>query len=192
MHAESNFSHDKLASVPTGDWRTQAKDAPAAGMTAMGIHLTDAYINLLGPVDELYAQTAKRILDWEHGDVIGVQLRMKSGATAYLSAILVTPLFLRFQVFGTDAWVEARNSTHPDTPGVTYLTVCKAGEEPETREYAWVDAVRLNFECFATAINGYAPYINTNEQKLQNIQTFEAICISAAENRPVKVGKNKM
>ena len=188
MHAESNFSHDKLASVPTGDWRTQAKDAPAAGMTAMGIHLTDAYINLLGPVDELYAQTTKRVLDWEHGDVIGVQLRMKSGVTAYLSAILATPLFIRFQVFGTDAWVEARNPTHPDTPGVTYLTVCKAGDEPETREYAWIDAVRLNFECFAAAINGDAPYINTNEQKLQNVQTLEAICISAAENRPAKVG----
>ena len=98
------------------------------------------------------------------------------------------PLFLRFQVFGTDAWVEARNSTHPDTPGVTYLTVCKTGEEPETREYAWVDSVRLNIECFAAAINGDTPYINSNEQKLQNIETFEAICISAAENRPLKVG----
>ncbi|MEK9723466.1 MAG: Gfo/Idh/MocA family oxidoreductase [Rhodospirillaceae bacterium] len=188
MHAESNFSHDKLANVPAGDWRTGAKDAPAAGMTGMGIHLTDAYVNMLGPVDEVFAMTAKRVLDWEHGDVVGVQLRMKSGATAYLNAILKTPLFLRYQVFGSDAWVEARNPTHPDTPGVTYLTVYKAGGEPETREYAWVDAVRANFEAFADVITGAAPYPNTNAQKLQNIQTFEAICISALENRPVKVG----
>ena len=48
--------------------------------------------------------------------------------------------------------------------------------------------LRLNIECFAAAINGDTPYINSNEQKLQNIQTFEAICISAAENRPLKVG----
>ena len=187
MHAESNFSHDKLANVPIGDWRTRAKDAPAAGMTGMGIHLTDAYINMLGPVEEVYAQTAKRVLDWEHGDVIGVQLRMKSGVTAYLSAILVTPLFLRYQLFGTDAWVEARNPTHPDTPGVTYLTVCRKGEPAKTKEFPWVDAVRLNFEAFADDINGNALYPNTNEQKLENIKTFEAICISALENRPVRV-----
>ena len=187
MHAESNFSHDKLANVPLGDWRTRAKDAPAAGMTGMGIHLTDSYINMLGPVEEVYAQTAKRVLDWEHGDVIGVQLRMKSSVTAYLSAILVTPLFLRYQVFGTDAWVEARNPTHPDTPGVTYLTVCRKGEEAKTKEFAWVDAVRSNFEAFADDINGIATYSNSNEQKLENIKTFEAICISALENRPVKV-----
>ena len=187
MHAESNFSHDKLAMVPIGDWRTKAKDAPAAGMTGMGIHLTDSYINMLGPVEEVYAQTAKRVLEWEDGDVVGVQLRMKSGVTAYLSAILVTPLFLRYQVFGTEAWVEARNPTHPDTPGVTYLTVCRKGKEPITHEFEWIDAVRLNFEAFADDINGIAPYQNTNEQKLQNIKTFEAICISALQNRPVRV-----
>ena len=155
----------------------------------LGSHLPDAYVNLFGPVDEVHAMTAKRVLDWEHGDVIGVQLRMKSGATAYLNAILVTPLFLRYQVFGTDAWVEARNPTHPDTPGVTYLTVCRKGEDPVTQEFEWVDAVRANFEAFADGITGAAPYPNTNEQKLQNIQTFEAICISALENRPVKVGE---
>ena len=188
MHAESNFSHDKLANVPAGDWRTKAKDAPAAGMTGMGIHLTDAYINMFGPVDEVFAMTTQRILDWEHGDVIGVQLRMKSGATAYLNSILATPLFLRYQVFGTDAWVEARNPTHPDTPGVTYLTVCRKGEEPVTQEFAWVDAVRANFEVFADDITRGVPYPNTNEQKLHNIQVFEAICVSALENRPVKIG----
>ena len=85
------------------------------------------------------------------------------------------------------AWVEARNPTHPDTPGVTYLTVCRKGKEPITHEFEWIDAVRLNFEAFADDINGIAPYQNTNEQKLQNIKTFEAICISAIQNRPVRV-----
>lgn len=54
MHAEANFSHDKLSNVPPGDWRRSAKESPAAGMTAMGIHLTDAYVSLFGPVEEVY------------------------------------------------------------------------------------------------------------------------------------------
>ncbi len=188
MHAEANFSHDKQVSVPKTNWRTSAKESPSAGMTGMGIHLTDAYVNMLGPVEEVYAQTSDRVLSWENGDVVSVQLRLASGATAYLSAILATPLFLRFQVFGSEAWVEARNETHPDTPGDTHLTVRRSGAEPETRTFPWIDTVRANFECFADAINGEGAYVFTTDQKRHNIEIFEAICQSARDNRPVKVG----
>ena len=47
--------------MPAGDWRTSAKDAPAAGMTAMGIHLTDLFLDLLGPATEAYAATTSRV-----------------------------------------------------------------------------------------------------------------------------------
>ncbi len=65
MHAEAAFSHDKLASVPAGDWRTSKSVSPAAGMTAMGIHLSDFYISLFGRVKTVQALTADRILGWE-------------------------------------------------------------------------------------------------------------------------------
>jgi predicted dehydrogenase len=187
MHAESNFSHDKLANVPLTDWRTSSAEAPAAGMTGMGIHLTDAYLNMLGPVSEVFAQTAKRVLTWENGDVVSVQLRFESGATGYLSAILVTPLFLRYQVFGSDAWAEARNPTHPDTPGESFLTVCRAGGQPETRRFEWIDSVRANFESFADSITEGTPYAFSSEQKLHNIEIFEAICRSVTGGTPVRV-----
>jgi len=187
LHAEANFSHDKLAKISADDWRASSKDAPGAGMTGTGIHLSDAYLNMLGPVSEVYAQTAKRVLPMEDGDVTSVQLRMTSGATAYFSAVLATPLYIRFQVFGVDAWVEARNPTHPDTPGDTFLTVCRAGAEPQTRTFAWADAVRANFENFADAINDDGDYAFTTQQKLHNIEIFEAICRSAASNQPVKL-----
>lgn len=187
MHAESNFSHDKLANVPLTDWRTSNAEAPAAGMTGMGIHLTDAYLNMLGPVSEVFAQTAKRVLSWENGDVVSVQLRFESGATGYLSAILVTPLFLRYQVFGSDAWVEARNPTHPDTPGESFLTLCRAGGAPETRKFEWVDSVLANFDSFADSIAGGAAYGFSSGQKLHNIEIFEAICTSIATGAPARV-----
>ena len=187
MHVESNFSHDKLANVPVDDWRANPVDAPAAGMTGMGIHLTDAYLNMFGPIEELYAQTTRRVMANPSGDVVSVQVRFESGAVGFLNAILVTPLFLRFQVFGSDAWVEARNETHPDTPGVTHLTICRKGGKPETTTYEWIDSVRANFECFADAITGDGEYIFTDAQKLQNVQVLEAICKSIAGNEVVKV-----
>ena len=187
MHVESNFSHDKLANVPADDWRANPVDAPAAGMTGMGIHLTDAYLNMFGPIEDIYAQTACRVMANPSGDVVSVQVRFESGAIGFLNAILVTPLFLRFHVFGSEAWVEARNETHPDTPGVTHLTVCRAGGKPETTTYDWVDTVRANFDCFADAITGDGEYIFTDAQKFQNVQALEAICKSVATNSVVKI-----
>ncbi len=187
MHVESNFSHDVLANVPADDWRADPVDTPAAGMTGMGIHLTDAYLNMFGPISEVYAQTARRVMENPAGDVVSVQVRFESGAVGFLNAISVTPLFLRYQVFGSEAWVEARSETHLATPGVTHLTVCKRGGQPETKSYDWIDTVRANYECFADSITGEGEYIFTDEQKLQNVQVLEAICESVASNSVIKL-----
>ena len=188
MHVESNFSHDKLANMPADDWRASIVDAPAAAMTAMGIHQTDAYIHMLGEISEVHAQTARRVVRSESGDVVSVQMRFKSGATGYFSAILVTPLFLRYQVFGSEAWVEARDTAHPDADGVTVLTLYKNTGAQAMREFASVDTVRMNLEAFAEAAAGGAPYPNTTAQKRHNIAVLEAICTSAKRGIPVTVG----
>jgi predicted dehydrogenase len=187
MHAEANFSHDKLANVPAGDWRTSPKDAPAAGMTAMGIHLTDGFIDMLGPVSEVYAATTSRVAYKDNGDVISVHLRFQSGATAYLNAILVTPLYIGLTVFGDAAWVEVRNHSHPDTPGPVSLVLQHRDGRRETREFAWTDTVRENLEAFGAACEGSSVYPFTDSQKINNIATLEAICLSVAGNMPVAV-----
>ncbi|HEX6979467.1 MAG TPA: Gfo/Idh/MocA family oxidoreductase [Alphaproteobacteria bacterium] len=180
MHVEANFSHDKLANVPVTDWRSSPKDAPAAGMTGMGIHLTDAFLAMFGPITEVFASTAQRVRSAENGDVVSVDVRFASGATGYLNAILVTPLYLRFTVFGSKAWVEVRNHTHPDTPGPSTLTLQRSGAAPEVRTYEWTDSVRENLEAFADACEGRGTYPFTDAQKIGNIAVLEAICRSAA------------
>jgi predicted dehydrogenase len=187
MHAEGHFSHDKLANVPAGDWRTSPKDAPAAGMTAMGIHLTDLFIDLIGPIAEVFAATTSRVAFKQTGDVISAHMRFASGATGYINAILVTPLYIKFAVFGSEAWVEVRNHTHPDTPGPTTVIVHYKDGRVESRDYEWVDTVKENLESFARAIEGKSAYMFTDGQKIANIATLEAICRSAATNAPVAV-----
>ena len=180
MHAEAAFSHDKLINVPSGDWRTRKDTAPAAGMTGMGIHLTDYFIALFGPVSTVQALTANRVLDWETGDVVTVQLKFKAGMTATLSAVLYTPHFIRLHVFGSDAWVEVRNDTHPDTPGgVAELVLARTGEPHKIERYDWSDTVVENLEAFADAIAKVAPYPYTHEELVHNIEVLEAITQSA-------------
>lgn len=187
MHVEANFSHDKLANVPAGDWRTSPKDAPAAGMTAMGIHLSDLFVALIGPASEAFAATTSRVAYPDNGDVVSALLRFQSGATGYLNAILVTPHYLCLTVFGSQAWVEVRNETHPDTPGPSTLVLQHRDGRTQTRRYEWVDTVRMNVETFARALEGGAPYPFTDAEKIGNIAVLEAICRSAQSGAPVRI-----
>ena len=187
MHAEANFSHDKFAVLDAGNWRGSTEEAPAAGMTGMGIHLTDAYINMMGPVAEVHAITAKRVLPLPTGDIVSVQFRFESGATGYLCAISATPFYGKFTVFGSDAWVEARDDEHPEAGGVTHLTVCRAGGKPETTDYEPLDTVLANLEAFADAAEGRGDYQFTRAQKIANVAVLEAITESAKTGSPVRL-----
>lgn len=190
MHAECAFSHDKLIGVPKGDWRTSKAVCPAAGMTAMGIHLTDLLISFFGKVETVQAMTSSRSLGWETGDVVTVQLGFEAGMTATLSAVLHTPHFIRMHVFGTEKWIEILNESHPDTPGgkVRYITG-QTGSPNITEEIEWDDAVVRNLEAFRAAIYGEADYPFTTEQIVHNIEILEAIEISAENRRTVLISE---
>ena len=188
MHAEAAFSHDKLIGVPKGDWRTSKAISPAAGMTAMGIHLTDLLISFFGRVEVVQAMTASRSLGWETGDVVTVQLGFEAGMTATLSAILHTPHFIRMHVFGTQQWIEVLNDSHPDTPGgKVRSTRSVTGEPLQETFFDWSDAVTANLEAFAAAAMGAASYPFTLDEMVHNIEVLEAIRISAEDRSTVFV-----
>ncbi len=188
MHVEAAFSHDKLAGLPKDNWRTKPHLAPAAGMTGMGIHLTDFMIWMFGPVASVQALTADRSLGWETGDVVSVQLRFRAGMTATLSAILQTPHFIRYHVFGSEQWAEVRNDTHPDTPGgQAHLSVSRTGRAVTTESFPWTDTVLDNLGAFADAIEGRAPYPFTAQQMVHNIEVLDAIALSAGSGETVRL-----
>ncbi|WP_164860850.1 Gfo/Idh/MocA family protein [Parasedimentitalea marina] len=186
MHAEAAFSHDKLIGTPKDDWRTSKAVSPAAGMTAMGIHLTDLFISFFGRVKTVQAMTASRSLGWETGDVVTAQLGFESGVTATLSAVLHTPHFIRMHVFGTEEWIEVLNDTHPDTPGgkVQFLR-SRTGTPIQQTAYDWDDAVTRNLEAFVDAAQGRTVYPFSPEEMVHNIEVLEAITLSAEENRTI-------
>lgn len=187
MHVESNFSHNLLASVDSTDWRASPQESPIPALSAMGIHLTDTYIHLFGPISEVFAQTSKRCGNWKSGDTLSVQFLFESGLTGYLSAILVTSMFVRFHVFGSQGWVQARSDAHPSQDGVTRLSFSQTGQVMQTQDFAYCDTVLENLEAFASAIAGEADYPFTYEEKLGNVSTMEAIIESARTGRSVAV-----
>ena len=190
MHAELAFSHNKLIHLPAGSWRTSKAFAPAAGMTQMGIHLTDLLIWFFGPVETVSAVTTSRALGWETGDVVSVQLKFEAGMTATLQAILHTPHFLRTHIFGTAAWAEIRNDTHPDTPGgEARMEVYRALEDRDLLTFEWTDSVTANLVAFADAVRGRAPYPYSPLELVHNIEVLDAIVQSAERGEVVRPGR---
>lgn len=182
MHSELAFSHNKLKDLPAGSWRTSKATAPAAGMTQMGIHLTDMLISFFGRVASVQAFTADRSLGWETGDLVSVHLQFEQGMTATLQAILNTPHYIRTAIFGTDMRVEILNATHPDTPGGKVSMECyRSIDDTTTRTFDWSDSVTANIKAFGDAIAGKAPYPYTPFELLHNIEVLDAIIRSAEE-----------
>lgn len=184
LHGEANFSHDKLTHIKPGDWRADPRN-PAA-MTGMGIHLTDAFLELFGPATEVYAAAAGIVSERVNGDLVSVQMRFASGATAFASAILETPLFIGIRIFGSEGWAEIRNGSHPDTPGPATLTVQLKGAARWSEEHPWENSVLLNLQAFAAAIRGEAPYPITDAEKIGNVAVLEAVRDSVAHGAPVR------
>jgi predicted dehydrogenase len=184
LHAEAAFSHDKLAHLAPGGWRTDADLSPGAGMTGMGIHLTDLFLWLFGPVQTVQSQVRDRVLGWPTGDMVVAQMGFRAGMTAHFNSILCTPFSMRLQVYGSEGWVEIRNATHPDTPGgVTDWTHSARGGAVVHERLDWTDAVVANLEAFTDAVRGRVAYPWTDAQLIHNIAVFEAIVRSAASGQ---------
>ena len=185
MHVEANFSHDKLANLDPNNWRVSHIESPAAAMTSTGIHITDAYIDMFGSVERVFAMTSTRNPANTNGDILNFNVRFKNGVTGTFNSVLETPLYIRFAVFGSKAWLEARDYNHPSEIGPTDFFISHQEGEVDQTVFQDVDTVKLNFEAWADAISGVAEYPINREQKLENIAVFEAICRSVETGMPI-------
>ncbi len=171
-------------------WRADPSEAPAGGMTAMGVHNLDAMIHLFGMIDEVYATSLRRAVRYDAEDTTSVMLGFKNGMSATILSSLVTAASYRLAVFGTKGCAELltheldfRFSAVPEaTPSGR-----PAAAEPEIIEHRRFNSLRAELEAFAAAIGGEAPYPITPEEVLHGVAVFEAIVRSAATHLPVRV-----
>ena len=176
LHVEAAFSHDKLAELSADDWRAAPEHGPAVAMTGMGIHLTDSWIQMFGPVEQVFAQRARRVTALTTGDVVCVQARFASGMTGFLSALLVTPFYMRYHVFGSSGWAHVIDTAHPDSSEHTaQLTVQTRAGKRWMEDYEGTDAVVVNLETFALAVLGQTEYPVPADELIQNIALLDAI-----------------
>ncbi len=189
-HAEQNTPAGLF--MASGSWRATQHEAPAGGMTALGVHNVDALIHLFGFIDEVYATSLRRAVVYDAEDTTSVMFGMKNGMSASMVCSLVTTVSYRLAVFGT------KGSGQLLTPNLDFhFTPTPSGPPtgrnvalpPEIIEHRGFNALLAELEAFAGAINGDKPYPIPPEQVLHGVAVFEAIVRSAASRQPVKVAQ---
>jgi predicted dehydrogenase len=178
LHIEGNFSNEHSTRVK-GGWRDDPRESPGGGMTGAGLHVIDAFVNLVGPLATVDAAVHSQKPPPDPRDVAAALVRFKTGATGTMATIRAAPMVWRIQVFGTKGWAEAR--------GENDLTVAMIGGAPQTTTYPQVDSLGTLIEAFAETVETGKPFPVTTQEMLAVAGAFEAIVRSIEEGRPVEV-----
>ena len=174
LHIEGNFSGNFGLGYQPGIWRATPAESPAGGMTAMGIHIIDAFIGLAGRIRSLRCESHRKVLAVDLDDTTSMLARFESGATGYVSTLLATGRIVRVQVFGTRGWLHLLDHH--------ILDICDIGGDVRRMEFPKVDIERLELEAFAEAIAGKAKYPVSMEEAIHGVAVMEAAIRSAANH----------
>ena len=166
-HSEG-FGHD----YAQGYWRVTEADGRSVGLTAMGIHLFDILIRLVGPIAQVRAESARRVLDLAMDDTTHVDLRFASGVSGRVTNMVATAPTWRVAAFGTRAWMELRDQEELELRPLT--------GQNERKVFAPVDIERAELEAFARAVRGEAPYPVPLADVLNGVAALEGALLSLA------------
>jgi predicted dehydrogenase len=178
LHIEGNFTNEHSTRV-LGGWRDDPRESPGGGMTGAGLHVIDAFVNLVGPIATVDAKVFKKKAPPDPRDAGAALVQFTTGATGVMATVRAAPTYWRIMVFGTKGWAEARDET--------VLTTALVGQQPETKNYPAVDSLGVLLESFGETIEtGKAFPVSINDM-LDVAGAFQAIIGSMEQGGPVKV-----
>ncbi len=178
LHIEGHFTNEHSTRVK-GGWRDDPRESPGGGMTGAGLHVLDAFVNLVGPIARIDARLYSQKPAPDPRDSVAALIDFDSGATGVMATVRAGPTYWRVHVFGTKGWAEAL--------GETRLTVAPIGQEPQTRTFPATDSLATLLDRFAEAVEGGPAFPVAPEQMLDVVGAFEALIASISAGRPVAV-----
>jgi predicted dehydrogenase len=195
MHVEATMTFPNALALTPAQWRAHRDETPAGGLTPMGVHAVDGMIDLCGPIDHVYCQSFRRVVEIDADDTTSMLFRMRAGMSGYLGTMTATGPGFSFQVFGSKGWVRLEGMTH---------VAGASSEERRTRLFAtgkfqpikgpaevWeaerLDVTRAALEDFANAASGGPPFLIPSDQMVHGAAVTEAIVRSAETGAVVHV-----
>lgn len=191
LHVEGNFCGPSAYRFPRGHWRHDRDECPAGGMTGRGVHVIDAMIHLVGPIDTVTAQSLRLAQDFGMDDTTSMLLRFRSGATGYLGTVIASAETWRMQLFGSRGWVEVGDVEHLHTWD---LKVCLIDFDnvthkraPEVIRFEPGSTERAELEHFARLVESGSAMVTPDGDAVHNVAVFDAIKASIAASQTVQV-----
>ena len=161
-------------------WRAQPDEAPGGAMTAIGVHLVDGMIDLMGRVDTVFSRVSRRAAP-HSDDTTDILLTFRNGATGHIfCSVAATPNY-RMAVYGTKGFAEVLGH-----PMQTFrLIPAMEGEHrrvgvPQVTETADFNMLTAELEAFAASIVEHRPFPTPIADILHGVAVFEAVLRSAA------------
>ncbi len=168
-------------------WRAQPDESPGGAMTAIGVHLVDGMIDLLGPVRDVFCRVGRRAATYAD-DTTDILLGFENGASGHIfCSVAATPNY-RMAVYGTGGFAEILG--HP--MAIFRLIPAIAGEHrttapPEVTETPGFNMLTAELEAFAASVAVGTPFPTPLSEILHGVEVFEAILRSAATGAVAKV-----
>ena len=176
LHVEGHNSNENSQAITAG-WRLSPEESPGGGLTGAGLHVLDAFVSMLGPVRQVYAQLHQREPGPPPLDTAMMTLDFVSGVTGTLATLRATPLYWRVHVFGTRGSAEVLDERT--------MILRKSGGEPRRTMYPAIDVLRTELDAFADAIENKVPFPVPEAEVLSTLSAFEAALQSMISGVPV-------
>ncbi|MEK9646448.1 MAG: Gfo/Idh/MocA family oxidoreductase [Alphaproteobacteria bacterium] len=183
IQIEGNFSANMAAY--DGEWRASRQESPAGGMTSLGIHSVDMYVNLFGRIRSVQTISKRVAIPYDIDDATAILMEFESGQVGYLGTVAATGTLWQVRAFGTKGWGSIfahDNLTAQKTDG-TFVE-----ESWEGYAYPGMKTIAAGLEAFAGSIRGDAPFPVTPDQIQHGTAVLEAIIESAETGKKVSVG----
>jgi predicted dehydrogenase len=194
LHCEATMTFPNGLFLKPDAWRASKDETPCGGLTPMGVHAIDGFIDLCGEIDQVYAQSFRRAVEVDADDTTSILFRMKEGMSGYLATMTATGGGFNFQVYGSKGFVKLEGMTHvagaPSEERRFKLfgncTFKPLKGPAETWQAASFDVARAALDAFAVAAEGGKPYIIPNSEVVHCSAVTEAVVRSAASGMPEK------
>jgi predicted dehydrogenase len=105
LHIEGHYSNEHSSKF-FSDWRESPAESPAGGLTGTGIHLIEAFVNLMGPASHVRASVSSLRAGADPRDTTSVSIQFVNGLSGYFAMVRATPIFWRVHIFGDQASID--------------------------------------------------------------------------------------
>lgn len=183
IHIDGHFNSNLAPAA--GLWRDSRDESPAGGMTSMGIHALDMFINLFGRVADVHVQSKRVASPIDVDDSTLIRLNFENGRTGHLTTLSATSMLWRISAFCLGGWVEIRDQDKFEVASI------EDGATTETFpgfEYPAMATIRAALESFGADVAGGPAFPISPDEIGHATEVLAAIIQSAESGETVSLG----